>query len=207
MNPDTWNVVAGINTTKQFTDHTQIRAVRSIILHSDFDEDTYDNDICLFKIKTPFTFTNYIQPVCLPHTTHPILQKLTDESKTDCFVSGYGYTAFEGTKSGSLMSVKIPVVERSLCNSWLDESTNGQAVDWVLESQRCAGFEAGGIDACQGDSGGPLSCVDQEAEEKVWHLTGVVSWGIGCAERKKPGVYTKIENYYNWVWEKIHATM
>ena len=51
----------------------------------------------------------------------------------------------------------------------------------------CAGGEEG-KDACKGDGGGPLVC----SVGGVWHLAGIVSWGIGCGERDIPGVYVKV---------------
>ncbi|GLG99826.1 Trypsin epsilon, partial [Gryllus bimaculatus] len=42
-----------------------------------------------------------------------------------------------------------------------------------------------GKDACVGDSGGPLMCSGYQA--------GIISYGIGCAAKYKPGVFQRVD--------------
>ncbi|MET8146940.1 S1 family peptidase [Actinoplanes sp. NPDC049668] len=63
-------------------------------------------------------------------------------------------------------------------------------VDLVEDEMICAA--APGVDTCQGDSGGPM--VRQLARGR-WVQVGIVSWGLGCARKGYPGVYTQVSNF------------
>lgn len=44
----------------------------------------------------------------------------------------------------------------------------------------------------QGDSGGPLVCRNT--------VEGIVAWGSRvCGNRKKPGVFTRVSTYIDWI--------
>nr|KAF6503113.1 transmembrane serine protease 11A [Molossus molossus] len=63
----------------------------------------------------------------------------------------------------------------------------------------CAGYLDGIYDACRGDSGGPLVIKDLR---DTWYLIGIVSWGDNCGQKNKPGVYTMVTYYRNWIASK-----
>uniref|UniRef100_A0A8C6TP77 Peptidase S1 domain-containing protein n=1 Tax=Neogobius melanostomus TaxID=47308 RepID=A0A8C6TP77_9GOBI len=54
----------------------------------------------------------------------------------------------------------------------------------------------------QGDSGGPLVV----KQGSVWVQAGVVSFGDGCARANKPGVYTEVSEFQDWIEISLTAT-
>ena len=97
-------------------------------------------------------------------------------------------TTSEGGQSlpKNLLKVTVPVVDHAKCEADYSGST-------VSQDQFCAGLDQGGKDSCQGDSGGPI--VDPST--KV--LYGLVSWGQGCAEAGKPGIYTDVGDVLDFI--------
>ncbi len=98
---------------------------------------------------------------------------------TRATVLGWGRLYENGPKPGHLLAADVPVVSDSRCGDIFRS--------FDPETMVCAGHEEGGIDACQGDSGGPLVVDDT--------VIGIVSWGDGCGEPNRPGVYTRVAAY------------
>uniref|UniRef100_UPI00358E5AB0 coagulation factor X-like isoform X1 n=1 Tax=Myxine glutinosa TaxID=7769 RepID=UPI00358E5AB0 len=162
--------------------------VRRSIRHPDFDPDTYDNDITLLRLAKPIKLNFHAIPACLPDTT--LAQHLLAPGKKGV-ISGWGRLAENRGGSPILQRVELPAVRSDLCKA----STR----NLITRNMFCAGYEQGGQDACKGDSGGPFVTQWQD----TWFITGIISWGEGCAERGKYGVYTRVSNYLDWIHHQM----
>lgn len=100
---------------------------------------------------------------------------------------GWGKLSSGGADPYKLMQVSVPIVSRDKC----ENSYPGQ----IHKSMVCAGYDKGGRDSCQNDSGGPLVC----EQYGRYYLEGVVSWGHGCADRLKYGVYANVRYLRRWI--------
>lgn len=160
------------------------RDVMAVVKHPGYNNVTNDNDIALLKLRSPVTFTDYIRPVCLA-ADHSVFN-----NGTDSWITGWGDIS-EGVSLPSpnvLQEVKIPIVGNRQCNCLY-------GVGNITENMICAGLLEGGKDSCQGDSGGPMV----SRQSSVWVQSGVVSFGIGCAQPEYPGVYTRVSRYQEWI--------
>ncbi|KAK0395930.1 hypothetical protein QR680_001492 [Steinernema hermaphroditum] len=157
-----------------------IYKVAEIVVHPYYPSSGLAYDIALLKLNRKVAVSNETLPICLP-TAHAPDYKV-------CTVAGWGRTGESGATSKVVREIHVPILPY-----WKCFSHYFTAVDPF--SMFCAGFDLGGVDSCRGDSGGPLMCEDQGRYE----LQGIVSWGIGCARRGRPGVYVKVANLVPWV--------
>lgn len=98
------------------------------------------------------------------------------------------------TISDTVQAAGVPILDPDTCRR---PEINGGRQQAILDTMICAGRLQGGVDACGGDSGGPLSC-DYQGR---FVLAGLVSWGDGCAKKNRPGVYTRVSSYVQWIHE------
>ena len=85
------------------------------------------------------------------------------------------------------------IESRAISSNQVFEPFNFKKKTSILGMMLCGGEE--GKDSCQGDSGGPLVA---EVDDK-FTLVGVVSFGLGCADKGKPGIYAKVTNYLDFI--------
>ncbi|XP_037675283.1 kallikrein-11 [Choloepus didactylus] len=139
------------------------------------------NDIMLVKMGVPAVITRAVQPLSLPS------QCVT--AGTRCLISGWGTTTSPKLHlPHTLRCAAITIIGYEECA----DAYPGNITDTMV----CASVREAGKDSCQGDSGGPLVCNRT--------LQGIISWGQDpCAVTKKPGVYTKVCKYVDWVKETM----
>uniref|UniRef100_A0A3Q3AL05 coagulation factor Xa n=1 Tax=Kryptolebias marmoratus TaxID=37003 RepID=A0A3Q3AL05_KRYMA len=167
-----------------------VHKVDAVIVHYNYKPVTYHNDIALIKLATPITFSSYILPACLPEAD--FAEKV---NFLEGLVSGFGRIG-EGRQASSILQrLAVPYVDRQTCM----ESTNLR----ITQRMFCAGFDTIAKDACQGDSGGPH--VTRYGD--TYFVTGIVSWGEGCARKGKYGVYTQVSKFVRWIHDGISSML
>uniref|UniRef100_A0A2I3T5C1 Serine protease 22 n=1 Tax=Pan troglodytes TaxID=9598 RepID=A0A2I3T5C1_PANTR len=150
-------------------------------------------DIALVRLERSIQFSERVLPICLPDASIHL------PPNTHCWISGWG-SIQDGVPlphPQTLQKLKVPIIDSEVCSHlyW-----RGAGQGPITEDMLCAGYLEGERDACLGDSGGPLMC----QVDGAWLLAGIISWGEGCAERNRPGVYISLSAHRSWV-EKIVA--
>jgi secreted trypsin-like serine protease len=165
-------VIAGV-TDLESGDAITARSV-SVIRATDFRDETRGDDWALIRLD---------HRLALPTLG---LASRGDE-KGPLTILGWGQTGEDSPhQQRRLRYASVPVVADAECA----RAYRGVGVELVEDESICAGRQ--GVDTCQGDSGGPLI---RRAAAGEWVQVGIVSWGLGCARKNYPGVYTQVSAF------------
>lgn len=169
-----------------------ISGVENWIIHPNYNDNSFDNDIVLLKLNSRISYTGFTKPICLG-TLH-YLQTRAYNGFTMGSVSGWGELRYEGERPRYLQVLTLPIQTQTTCKASTTQT--------ITDNMFCAGYaQETTADSCRGDSGGPFAVhIDQR-----WYLAGIVSWGEGCARPGKFGVYTKVGNYHQWIHDTMYA--
>ncbi|XP_028983503.1 hyaluronan-binding protein 2 [Betta splendens] len=171
----------------------QTLPVENVILHENFRETptAVYNDIALLRLQGTAgvcaTETQFVKAACLPDAPLP--------DGMECTISGWGVTEQEQYGANHLLKAEVLLINQEKCS---EPAIYGPVLDTTMF---CAGHLQGGADSCQGDSGGPLTC----NENRTHVVYGLVSWGDECGRANKPGVYTRVTHFLNWIKSKIQT--
>ncbi|KAL4237201.1 Enteropeptidase [Mactra antiquata] len=192
-NPQVLSVIAGVNDIQD--DTSEVRYISEVINHPQYNY-IFHADIALLRLESPLIFNKDIQPICLPWDRRQF-------SPLDiCFVTGYGVSNmthyYTTITPRYLRQVKTKIIDQQLCETMYSYKSI------ITDSMLCAGYTSGGMDTCKGDSGGGLMCQNEDGR---WLLAGVISWGDLCGSRNRPGVYTNILSFIDWIGDQTNPNV
>ncbi|XP_015249447.1 PREDICTED: suppressor of tumorigenicity 14 protein-like [Cyprinodon variegatus] len=180
-----WEAFLGLHVQGQTNEWTVTRRIKRIIPHEDYNTFNFDNDIALMELDSSVTLNQYIYPICLPPSSDDF------PAGQEAWITGWGAMVEGGSSAKILQKAMVRIINQTTCKNLLQDD--------VTDRMLCAGILDGGVDACQGDSGGPLTVINPSGRVFV---AGLVSWGQGCAQRDKPGVYTRMTKFRSWIKER-----
>uniref|UniRef100_A0A1I8JT28 Peptidase S1 domain-containing protein n=1 Tax=Anopheles arabiensis TaxID=7173 RepID=A0A1I8JT28_ANOAR len=179
---------------KETSEYTQTHGVQDIILHPEFNSNSFNNDIALLKLSTNITMTKYVQPVCL-WTMDSNQEMIVGKNGT---IVGFGLNEHD-VVSDQLKQALVGVVDALTCIK-----SDRAAFGPVLTSEMFCGKGRTGVGACNGDSGGGMFF---EVGGK-WFVRGLVSFtslrgNTGLCDPLKYTAYTDVAKYLEWIKQYI----
>ncbi|HMQ24392.1 MAG TPA: serine protease [Acidimicrobiales bacterium] len=153
--------------------------VRQIRVHPDYDESTNEADLAILQLASPLAATPI--EVAAPE------QAGVWPPGTTAAITGWGDLTGAGSVSSIMHVAQIPLVSDADC-----ADAYGPGLIHA-ETMLCAGnLGIGGVDTCQGDSGGPIAVDNGDTPLQI----GITSWGRGCGLPEFPGVYTRVDAFF-----------
>lgn len=154
----------------------------SRIPHENYNPNTFENDIALYKIPRPSDDLLHVVELA-PPSTGPLVNETVRGS-------GYGYTTNQGPISVDLLKVNLRAMSNQECSAAFPPQIT------VHDTLICATWlTQHGEAVCSGDSGGPLVFDNNGSPIQV----GLVSFGLASGCTNGPQAFTRVSDFRDWI--------
>jgi secreted trypsin-like serine protease len=187
--------------------NSEVRTIVDRRRHEGWNTETFENDILILKLNEPSSLPtiqfNANDTVPLGFENLTVIGLGSTDARADYNSTGPGIDVWTENSDPStredaddvLQEVEIQAIPDDVCNG--DDMFRGFIKEDVM---LCAGVVEGGKDACSGDSGGPLF---RKSSDGSVVQVGIVSFGAGCARAYRPGIYTRVSAFSEWIQEQV----
>ncbi|XP_071544728.1 uncharacterized protein [Panulirus ornatus] len=158
-----------------------------------YNSTSFENDLAIVTLSKDITFTDFIQPVCLPFRF-----KYDGFRYQDLNVAGWE-TIISGSNQAQqtlLQNIQVSVIGLGDCRGTYQRALSSLVID---RRHLCG---VGGSKDCVTDNGAPMFFLDEDTTNRYF-LVGIVSYGFGCKQPNSPGVYTRIGAFLDWIRQNL----
>lgn len=139
-------------------------------------------DAVIYELERP---VDNIYPI--PLNSNPNLPVGSEQTTI-----GWGRITENGPTSMILQQVTLKLIDQDVCERIIGSMYNPKF-------NICAGVLSGGQDACSGDSGGALLYSVNIQDPRSHVLTGIISFGFGCARKGLAGGWVSVAAILKWI--------
>ncbi|XP_054252509.1 mast cell protease 1A-like [Indicator indicator] len=176
----TIRVTLGAHNIKKEEPSWQVFHIDHWVIHPNYSDTNYKNDIMLLKLKPKANLTKEVKTISLASQNDYVKPGRT------CQVAGWGKTSLNEGLSSVLREVDLKVQREEECVETFK-------MKYIQQSMVCAGDKDGKKSTFRGDSGGPLVCKGK--------AHGIVSYGR--RNHFFPKVFTRVSYFEPWICKEL----
>ncbi|XP_063285637.1 serine protease 53-like [Pelobates fuscus] len=190
---DDYTVILGRQSQNGPNHHEVTRKVRRVVIHPEYNQTSGKNDLALIEVYYDVTFSDYIQPICLPPED-------IKPPSTGCWVTGWEIWNPPENKPASplIQELEVSLLVNEKCGDQGNKSGPNQ------DTQLCAAKINEKDFTCLKESSAPLVC--QLHPGGPWFLFGIGISLIKSRGYECPAKYTPMPSKLSWVREVVPHT-
>ncbi|XP_034275704.1 serine protease 53 [Pantherophis guttatus] len=188
-----WEVLLGEQLEGRQQKWQEKRTLKNIELHGLYVDMMEGYDIAVVTLAQPVVFNDNISAICAPYAAHQFPFGST------CWTRGRRID--DQGMPGPLQSVEVKILGPKNCNCRYNVTSDPGREISIMPKMVCAVPHNRSM-RCEVSIGDPLVC----SHKGVWFLAGISSYGNGCGTIIRPGVFTSVKSYEEWIMKAAWST-